>query len=371
MPPLSLLVKPVSGNCNLKCRYCFYHSITEQREIKSYGKMSVNILEKLVEKGLSFATNTFTIAFQGGEPTLAGLDFYKNLVEFEKKHNLKGLSINNAIQTNGIIIDEKWAEFMSANNFLVGLSLDGPKDINDLMRIDNNQEGVFNRIMNTIRLFDKYRVEYNILCVVNNAVARHAAKVYSFFRKKGFKYLQFLPCLDPLGLSPVTQDFSLTAERYAAFLKTTFDLWYKDLKCGNMISVRHYDNYTGMVRGYPPEMCGMNGVCNAQFVVEADGSTFPCDFYVMEKWKMGNILDNDFNELKNSEACQNFIKASLHKNPECIECRWQRLCNGGCRRMREPFSGNFPVKNIYCQAYKDFFEYAFPRMRELADIYLK
>ena len=186
MPVLNLMIKPASSNCNLRCKYCFYHSLAKSRKIKSYGNMDVSLLEKIVEKGLFYAEQNCTFAFQGGEPTLVGLNFYKKLIEFELKYNYKNLSIINAIQTNGIKIDEKWAKFLSENRFLVGISLDGPKEIHDRSRIDNQSKGTFKKVMETINLLNKYKVEYNILTVVTSLVARHTNKVYNFFKQHGF-----------------------------------------------------------------------------------------------------------------------------------------------------------------------------------------
>ena len=219
MPPLSLLIKPASGNCNLRCKYCFYHSIAENRTMPSYGRMTLETLEILVKKALDQADYSCTFAFQGGEPTLAGLDFYCKLIEYVKLYNTKKIKVNYAIQTNGMVIDNEWAKFLHEYNFLVGLSLDGYKDLHDIMRVDVASKGTFNRVMNTVELFNKYKVEYNILCVVNDYLACHVQKAYNFFKKNGFQYLQFIPCLDPLGEIPGGNEYSLTPERYALFLK--------------------------------------------------------------------------------------------------------------------------------------------------------
>jgi len=369
MPPISLLIKPASSNCNLRCKYCFYHSLSENREIKSYGIMDINTLEILVQKTLEYADVGCTFAFQGGEPTLVGLEFFEKLMEFQKKYNTKGVKINNALQTNGIVIDDRWAKFLHDNNFLVGLSLDGTKDVHDMNRIDSANKGTFNRIMKTVDLFNKHKVEYNILFVVNSTVARHVAKIYNFFKRKNFRYLQFIPCLDPLDEDPGGHIYSLTPDRFTTFLKTLFDLWYEDIKKDNIISIRYFDNLVGMLMGYPPENCGMSGVCRCQFVVEADGGVYPCDFYVIDKWYLGNLKINDFDEIAKSETVKEFIEVSRYVDPKCRQCKWLNLCRGGCRRNREPFADDRPVLNYFCSSYMEFFEYAAPRLYELARIF--
>ena len=362
MPPLGLLIKPASSNCNLSCKYCFYHSITENRRIKSYGMMSLKTLEILVRKALLYAEYSCTFVFQGGEPTLVGLDFYKVLIELENKFNIKKLKIFNAIQTNGIVIDDKWAEFLADKKFLVGLSLDGPGDIHDINRIDANNKGSFQKIMNTVNLFNKYHVEFNILFVVNSVVVRHSDKIYKFFKKHKFNYLQFIPCLDPINKKPGDQEYSLKPDAYASFLKNLFNLWYEDLMKGNRISIRYFDNIIGMVMGYKPEACGILGVCQSQLIIEADGGVYPCDFYVIDDWHLGNIKEVELDELKNSDKSKRFIEMSKFIDPQCKACKWFNLCRGGCRRNREPFKDENQVLNYYCSSYREFFEAASERI---------
>lgn len=368
MPPLNLLIKPASGNCNLRCKYCFYRSITLNRSVESYGLMSISLLEELVKKSLEYADGYCTFGFQGGEPTLVGLGFYRKLVEYESNYNTKKVQIYNALQTNGMVIDEEWAKFLAENRFLVGISLDGPKDIHDINRVGINNSGSFSQVMHAIDLFNKYNVEYNILTVVNSVTSRHISKIYNFFMKQGFKHLQFIPCLDPLNEEPGRHEYSLTPKRYAYFLKTLFSLWYEDIKNGRFVSIRHFDNLVGMIMGYQPENCGMSGVCTCYFVIEADGSTFPCDFYVIDDWKLGNIKNTSFYDMKNSERGTRFVEASKTVAPDCMKCPYFKLCRGGCRRNREPFRNELPGLNYYCKSYREFFEYAGEKLKELAAI---
>ena len=366
MPPVSILIKPASSMCNLKCKYCFYHSIADSRTVKSYGIMNDETMEQLIKKALEYADNACTFAFQGGEPTLAGLLYYRKFIDLAKKYNVKKVKINYAIQTNGIVINEEWARFLADNNFLTGISLDGFKDIHDSSRPDAGGKGSFTRVIEAIDLFNRFHVEYNILCVVNSYTARHVNKVYNFFKKNNFKYLQFIPCLDPLDEKPGGHEFSLTPERYTYFLKNLFDEWYKDIVKGNMISIRYFDNLVGMSMGYPPESCGMSGICTAYFVVEADGGIYPCDFYVLDEWYLGNVRDVDLKDLQNSDKSNKFVEISKHIDPACRTCSFYSLCRGGCRRSREPFVDGSPALNYYCSSYKAFFEYAGSRLKEIA-----
>jgi uncharacterized protein len=324
--------------------------------------MSEETLENLIKKAFDYASGSATFAFQGGEPTLAGLDFYRKLLEFQKKYNVKNIPVQNAIQTNGYTIDEDWAKFLAENKFLVGLSLDGTRDIHDSLRLDAAGKGTFSRVEKTARLFQKHGVEFNILCVVNNFIARSPKKVYDSLKKYGF--IQFIPCLD--SFDGEKKVFSLTPERYTEFLKVTFNEYYKDFCAGKPTSVRNFDNYIGMLLGRPPENCAMAGVCTCYTVIEGDGSVFPCDFYVLDEWKLGNINKNSFEELICGDMAKKFVGVSTYRNEECKECYWYPLCRGGCRREREPIIDGTPSLNRFCECYKKFFEACYPKMEEIA-----
>ena len=230
MKYVSLLIKPVSGSCNMRCKYCFYRDVSDKRSVENYGRMSDETMETLVRNALDTCEEGCSFAFQGGEPTLAGLDFFRKFTSLAEKYNTKGVKVSYALQTNGLDLSDDWAEFFSKENFLVGVSLDGDKAIHDTSRLDARGKVTFSRVINTIERFNKHGVEYNILCVLTSYVARHPEKIYRFFKSSGFKYLQFIPCLDPLGEERGGNFYSLTPERYEMFLKQIFDLWYADCK---------------------------------------------------------------------------------------------------------------------------------------------
>ena len=364
MKNLTLLIKPSSSMCNMRCKYCFYVDVAENRAEKSYDFMSGESLELLVKKALTQAEISVSFAFQGGEPTLVGLDFYRKLVDLQKKYNKNKITVYNSIQTNGFIIDDDWARFFYENHFLVGLSLDGYQEVHDFMRVDSKNQPTFHKVMNTVKLFNRYQVEYNILCVVNNFVAKHAEKIYSFFKRNHFKYLQFIPCLD--GFDSNRENYSLDNQRYLNFLKVTFNNYYNDFLKGDYTSIRTFDNWISMLLGRPPESCGMAGVCSCYFVVESNLSVYPCDFYVLDEWKIGNLFEHDFLEMKNSESSIKFVELSKSKDEKCNHCKWYPLCRGGCRRNREPMIDGKLSSFAYCEAYKEFFAYAYPKMLEIA-----
>lgn len=366
MKHLSLLIKPASSLCNMRCKYCFYHDIAEIRESSSYGIMNAATAENLIRKAFDFAEREVSFIFQGGEPTLAGLNFFDDFIEKVNGLNSKGLKINYAIQTNGINIDEKFAELFSKNRFLVGLSLDGTRDINDFLRIDANNNGTHKKILAAAKLFDKHKIDFNILTVISSFTAKHIEKIYNYFKKCGFRFLQFIPCLDPLESGPFTSHYSLTPEIYETFLTTLFRLWYNDLCSGNYISIRYFENLVKLARGERAEQCGLIGYCSGQFVIESDGSTFPCDFYCLDTWKTGNINEMTFDEISSSDNMIRFIETSLEKQDECSTCKVYYLCRGGCRREKYINPDETLGKNIYCEALHKFLTQAEPYLRRIA-----
>lgn len=365
---LSLLIKPASSMCNLQCKYCFYRDVALNREQESFGMMKEDVLETIVKKAFEYADTHITFAFQGGEPMLRGLVFFKTFVALVSKYNINHIKTTFAIQTNGILITDDWAKLFNENNFLVGLSMDGYSDINDLNRIDANGKGTFKHIRQAARTMDKYDVEYNILCVVTKLIAKHGVKVYNFFKSNGFKYIQFIPCLDDFGQENGKLSFSLTPKDYGNFLISVFDLWYKDILTQQYISIRMFDNLVSMLKGYPPESCDMQGQCSKGTVIEADGGLYPCDFYVVDKWRIGNILDESFEELIHKDRMNEFVDTSKNIAPKCKACKFFSLCRGGCRRHKEHCEEGKPLDNIFCESYKMFYASALNRLIHVSKI---
>ncbi len=366
MPALSLLIKPASGSCNMRCRYCFYTDEAANRQVSSFGRMSSETMHTIIDKAMDYGEYQCTFAFQGGEPTLAGLDFFRDLVSYaSSEQNPHHLRLNFAIQTNGLTLNEEWARFFADNHFLVGISLDGMKDIHDRYRADVNGKGTYTRVMSAIQLLKRYNVDFNILTVVTSASARNGRKIYNFFKKNDLTYQQYIECLDPIAETPGQHDYSLTPEKYAEFLKSIFDAWYLDMKSGNYVYNRYFDNLMMIIAGQMPESCNMRGICSDQWVFEADGSVYPCDFYALDEWRLGNINEDSFEEMQKMRQSSGFVSWSERIHPDCKDCRYFKLCRGGCRRNREPVTETDTGKNYFCEAYKEFFDYAYPRLMEI------
>lgn len=355
MPPLSLMIKPASSLCNLSCEYCFYKDVSEHREHLGFGIMTADTAELLVKKALQFADGNFAaFAFQGGEPTLAGLDFFRLFVEYVNKYNVKNSKVFYSIQTNGTLLDKDWALFFKENSFLVGLSLDGDFDGNKFRKRPSGQNAYY-KILTAAELLKKYEVDFNILTVLTGYCAENGEKIYKFFRSQGFRYLQFIPCLRPFD-SKESCELYMTAEQYADFLIKVFNLYVKDYVRGNYISIRQFDNWVRLYLRQPAEQCGASGYCSRQFVAEANGNIYPCDFYCTDEYLLGNIGDKSFSELEQTAAAALFIKESLSIPERCKKCAVYGLCRGGgCKRTQ--------LSEDYCKAYKKFFTSCLPLFR--------
>ena len=369
MPPLSIMLKPASSLCNLRCQYCFYADEAAHREQASYGMMSEDTLEAILKRTLAFAEGSCTIVYQGGEPTLAGLGFFRRAMELEQKWNVNGVAIHHSIQTNGMVLDREWAAFFREHRFLVGLSLDGNRKVHDANRLDPTGQGTFGRVMESLNLLKEYKVEFNVLTVVTRQTVPQIKQIYQFFSRLGVEYQQYIPCLDPLEAVPGKQGYSLDEESYLQFLKNLFDCWYPEAKQGHLRYVRYFIGLMNLLAGNPPGVCEMNGVCSRQYVVEADGSVYPCDFYMLDDWRLGNLTTDSFPELERRRQALGFIEASRVYPPQCRSCKWAPLCRGGCRRDRLAMPDGSLGVNRYCGAFRSFFEYAVPKLMELVRQY--
>lgn len=362
MPPLNVLIKPASGLCNLNCRYCFYRDVSENRHVGSYGIMTPDTLEAVVREIFRYADTECTIAWQGGEPTLAGLPFFEAYIELEKKYNVNNIPVHRVIQTNGYAITEEWAAFLARHRFLTGLSLDGVRNSHDAARVTASGEGSFSRVFAAAKLLDEHHVDYNILTVVNRETASRIRQIYSFYSRRGFRYQQYIACLDPLGEEPGKQPWSLTPELYGQFLIELFGLWYQDCCQGTAPYIRQFENYVSILRGIQPESCEQRGVCGIQTVIEADGSVYPCDFYVTDEYRLGNLKTDSLASIRENPIQHSFFRRSVPLAARCGSCPYLQLCRGGCYRHRMGEDGG----NYFCESYRMFFDRCLPRLQKLA-----
>lgn len=362
---LNFLIKPASSLCNLHCRYCFYEDEGNNRTQKSMGIMEQTVVDQLLEEafGNVHPNGAISFAFQGGEPTVAGLDYFQQFVEKVKMRCPSGVTTSFSIQTNGTLLDEAWADFFKREHFLVGISLDGFKDNHNCHRVDAEGNGTWNRVVKSVRLLQKHQVEINALCVVTGPCARSPEKAYQELKRLGFDYIQFIACLDPIKMERGKMPFSLTPEGYGKFLCRVFDLWYQDWRTGNYHSVRLFDDYVHILLGDGGGTCATCGRCGAYFVVEADGAVYPCDFYVLDEWKLGCLGENSLTKLAASECAKAFLRWGSDKPEECGSCRWKNICNGGCKNDWV-YKGGVP-HNYFCQSFQLLLDHAETRLTEI------
>ncbi len=367
MPAISVMIKPSSGMCNMSCDYCFYRDETQKRSQESYGFMSEKTLKNVIRKTMLRAEGMISYAFQGGEPTLRGLAFFQKVVEYQNQYNKNKIQVHNALQTNGLLIDEDWCRFLKENHFLVGVSLDGTKEIHDTYRHTRKEGGpTFDLVCSAIRLMESYGVDFNILTVVNQAAAENIQEIYSFYRQKKWNYQQYIACLDPLDEPHGQNEYSLAPEQYWQFLIRLFRLWYKDWKKGRQPYIRQFENYIGILLGHFPEACDQRGTCSIQNVVEADGSVYPCDFYMLNDYCLGNFNENRLDEIDARRKEIGFLERSLKLDPDCKHCAYYRLCRGGCQRNRDWAPEIQAYQNYFCQSYRMFFDACLNEMEEIA-----
>ncbi|MCL2831891.1 MAG: SPASM domain-containing protein [Treponema sp.] len=332
MKRLSLLIKPASSLCNMRCKYCFYHDVGEHRENPSYGIMQKETAEKIIaniQKDLDEG-DEITIAFQGGEPTLAGLPWFEYFVDTFKSQ--KKIKTNWALQTNGLLIDDGWAGFLKKHNFLTGLSIDANAGLHNSIRVKANGEGSFEACMKAKAIMDEHKAEYNILCVLTNELADMPDKVWNFITGEKIMYIQFIPCLESFDESE-SSPYPLKPARFASFYSRLYYWWMKELEKGTYYSVKLFDDTANYFLRGVPSSCGINGRCHAQYVVEADGSVYPCDFYVLDKYNSGNLAQITLREIFDSPVMQAFVSEERKLPPLCNTCKYLKYCNGGCKRM--------------------------------------
>jgi uncharacterized protein len=348
----SLLIKPASAVCNLDCEYCFYLD----RDADPYKElparvMTADTLERLVDTYLFYSYPNATFAFQGGEPTLAGLKFFERLVRLQQQYGRNGQAVSNAIQTNGVLIDEAWCQLFREYNWLIGLSIDGPEQVNDRYRFNKAGHGTWKRVMQTLETMQREKVDFNILCVLSQSNVQQPREIYKFFRSLGVAYMQFIPLAEfyPDG---TPMPFTISPEEYGRFMCEIFDLWWPERR---KVRVRFFDNLAEALAGQKPGSCTMHETCDSYVVVEYNGDVYPCDFFVEGGWKLGNILEDSFPEIARRQRRYNFAVKKTLAHPECQVCEYQSICHGGCPKTRHGPQKRFEDLDYFCTAYKMIF----------------
>jgi uncharacterized protein len=379
--PFHVLTKPVGPICNLDCKYCFYLEKENLYPGENQWRMSDAVLEQYIRQYIhSQPAAEINFAWQGGEPTLLGVDFFRKVVELQKKF-ADGKIISNAIQTNGTLLDDEWCEFLAAHNFLVGLSIDGPSVMHDAYRVDKRQQPTFGQVMRGLELLKKHRVEFNTLTVVNRINSQAPLEVYRFLKSIGSQYLQFIPLVErksksagltlaepPLprdpAASPVT-DWSVEAEQYGIFLCAIFDEWVRH-DVGTTF-VQLFDTALGNWMGLGSSLCVFAEKCGAALAIEHNGDLYSCDHYVYPRYKLGNVMNHSLGAMVNSAPQIKFGNDKFDSLPKyCRQCEVRFACNGECPKHRfiQTPDGE-PGLNYLCAAYKNFFNHIDPHMKTM------
>lgn len=345
----SVLIKPASAVCNLDCSYCFYLD----READPYKslparQMTLDTLERLVDTYLFYSYPQSTFAFQGGEPTLCGLPFFEKLVAWQQQYGRNAQSVSNALQTNGVLLNDAWAQFFRQYQWLIGLSLDGPEPVNDLFRFNKAGHGTHAKVIAGLEALQKAKADFNILCVLSKSNVARPKEIYRYFRSLGVEHMQFIP-LAEFAPDGTPLPFTITAEEYGRFLLEVFELWWPERR---RVRLRFFDNLAEALAGMKPGSCTLHETCDSYVVVEYNGDVYPCDFFVEQEWRLGNTNEDSWSEIARRRKRYDFAAKKTLAHPECQVCEYQSICHGGCPKSRHSPRRAFEDLDYFCAAYK-------------------
>jgi len=376
-PGFHVMAKPTGAICNLDCAYCFFLS-KESFYPGSSFRMSGEVMEGYIRQTLeAHSTPEVTLAWQGGEPTLMGLEFYQRVVETVKRFQKPGTKIRHTIQTNGILLDAEWCNFLRENEFLVGISLDGPRELHDRYRRDKGGQGTWERVVKAVRLLQRENVEFNVLCTVNSANCAHPARVYRFFREEiQARFLQFIPIVERIndnGLTILQQgnrvtDRSVQPDAYGQFLIEIFDEWVRhDV---GRVFIQGIDALLAIWLTGKSPICIFQPTCGGGVALEHNGDLYSCDHFVEPKYLLGNILQTPLVQLVNSEQQRKFGDDKRDALPRyCRDCSFLFECHGECPKNRFLTTPDGePGLNYLCAGLKRYFAHVEPYMRLMSDL---
>ncbi|MEJ2035811.1 MAG: anaerobic sulfatase maturase [Maritimibacter sp.] len=382
--PFHVMTKPIGPRCNIECSYCYYLEKEKLYPDEKKFRMQADMLERyirdMIAAQVKAGQNTVSFAWQGGEPTMLGLDYFKDLVALQKANCPDGVRIENSLQTNGMLVDDDWAAFFAREGFLIGISIDGPKQIHDRYRRDRAGRPTFDAVMQGLEALKRNGVEFNILTTIHRANAGKGREIYRFLRDLGTRHLQFIPIIErrapdgDLAGAPLVDDdpsntvteWSVAPKAYGKFLCDVFDQWYRrDI---GRVFVQYFENQLAQWAGYPATLCVFAETCGGALALEHNGDLFNCDHFVYPEYRLGNIADDDIGELAWSPEAKSFGQAKREGlTKQCLRCEYRFACNGGCPKHRILHSADGEAgHNYFCESNTMFFRHAGPRLRELA-----
>lgn len=382
--PYHVMTKPIGPRCNIDCSYCYYLEKEKLYPSEKKFRMADEVLETyvrdLIASEVRVGVRDVLFAWQGGEPTMLGLPYFEKIVALQRQYCPPGIKISNSLQTNGMLVDEAWAAFFARESFLIGISIDGPREIHDRYRRDRAGRATFSAVMKGLEALQREKVEYNILCTVHRANAGKGKEIYKFLRALGTQHLQFIPIVERRGTSgdlagaPQVDDdpsnlvteWSVHPRAYGKFLCDVFDIWVR--QDFGKIFVQFFENQVGIWMGRPASLCVFAETCGNAMALEHNGDLYTCDHYVYPEYRLGNIMETPLSEMAWSDAAEKFGNDKRDSlTAQCQRCQYRFACNGGCPKHRILRSKDGePGHNYFCESYTIFFRHAGSRLREIA-----
>lgn len=357
-----LLIKPASYSCNLRCSHCFYHPEMFNSPSKKENRMSEKTLQKLIKTYLDIPLERHVFIWQGGEPTLMGKHFFVQAVSLQNKYKKHGNIIENCLQTNGTLISRDFSKFLARNNFLVGLSIDGPGAMHDFYRVYSPNKGSYAKVMENFQTMVKDGVKINSLSLLSSNNVDHAVDIFYHLARKNILFQQYIPCVE-FDESGAPRSWTVDPLKWGKALCALFDAWLAEK---GRVSIRYFDALLYAFLTGKAGICHMDKHCGQYAVVEYNGDIFPCDFFVNEQWKLGNIHETPWPEVWEHPLYLAFRQSKSAYAKECAECEWLGICAGDCQKHRAaPEEGSAAKRSWLCDGYRMFFEYAAPILRKL------
>lgn len=363
------MAKPIGPICNIDCEYCYYLDKEQLFPTGENFRMTREGLREYIRQLIASSPGPqVDFAWQGGEPTLLGIDFFRQAVAFQKEFRPAGWRCSNAIQTNGTLLDDAWCQFLRAEQFLVGISIDGPAPLHDAYRVDKKGAPTHARVMEGLQLLQRHQVAYNVLCTVHAANSGHPLEIYRFFKEQGVQWLQFIPIVEHLGGDEASAR-SVSGRAYGTFLSVIFDEWSRhDI---GRVFVQLFEECFSVWAGRPAGLCIFQETCGLGLAMEHNGDLYACDHFVTPAHKLGNIHLVPLEELVRSEEQVQFGLAKRETLPkQCRECEVRFMCNGGCPKDRFLLTTDGePGLNYLCEGYRAFFNHADASLRQLVALW--
>ena len=382
--PFNIMTKPIGPRCNIDCTYCYYlekeRLFPDEKKFRMPPQVLERYIREMIETSVEAGMPEVAFAWQGGEPTMLGVPYFEEIIALQKKYQPDGVKISNALQTNGMLLDDKWGKFLKENEFLVGISIDGPKAIHNRYRLDRAGRPTFDAVMRGLEVLQENGVEHNSLTVVQRQNGGKGKEVYKFLKSLGIEFMQFIPIAErstdggTLGGAPqfdmdpelAVSSWSVSPKAYGKFLCDVFDTWFRrDI---GKVYVQHFDTQLGLWMGRGSSLCVFAETCGNALAVEHNGDLYSCDHYVYPEYLLGNIMDGPMRQMIWSDTQRKFGQDKSDKlTRQCRACTFRFACNGGCPKHRFAKSKDDEKgHNYFCESYTIFFRHAGQRMQEMA-----